>query len=98
MYNFRYFILYPNGNNLDQKSHLSLFLALNKSNDLKFDVKFELGIKSQTGDHFMVGEDLATIEKIRKGFGRGKLMDHEELFNTEKQYFADNKFTVICEV
>lgn len=96
---FRCISLYPNGEDVENISHISLFLTRNDSLSIPFQVDFKitLGKKKES----IVQEiDTKSSDDLKEGFGFGwdDFISHEKFQKYEDDYVEDNKLKITCEV
>lgn len=91
----------PNGEDDESKSYISLFLKLEKTNSLKFNVKYKLGLLKADGKKYFNGVDLQLpSEEFESfpGYGHDRLIRHNTLFDQHKNFLSNDCLTLLCEV
>lgn len=89
----------PNGDNIEAKGHLGLFLHLEEHGSADFNIKYSFSIKG------MAEKDTFTLEDPEKqkgsdftSWGFPTFILFATLFNPADKFIVDDKITLICNV
>jgi hypothetical protein len=79
------------------KSHVSIYLQLEKPNSKQFSANFTMGILDSSKKEYYNRKYAIEIEDFTLGYGIPQVIHHDALFDSE-EFVVNGKLTFVCKV